>query len=357
MKKLKEVNFKDQKVLIRCDFNVPIEEGIIEEDERIVSALETINFILDQDPAWVLLISHLGKPKGQIKESLSLQPIKKRLEELLDKKVELVRSLEALIALKEKKEKGELQKLYLLENVRFWPEEEAGDRDWSEKICSGMDIFVNEAFSVSHREHSSVFIFPQLIKEKCPGFLFEKEKKVLTGLLRPEKRPAVAIIGGSKIETKLPTIQFLRENYDAVLVGGKVANEALDKKMDLGEKVFWPVDFSPLDEQTSRLDIGEKTVALFREKISSAKTLIWNGPLGMFEREEYSLGTQAIISALEENRLAYKVVGGGETIEALKKFASLADFDYISMSGGAMLEFLSGKELPGIKALEEKNLV
>lgn len=352
MKLIKDLDCKDKKVLIRCDFNVPIIDGQVVEDERIISALETINFILEQEPAMVLLVSHLGKPKGGFSEEFSLLPIKKKLEELIKKPVELIGNLDVLEMIKEKKEVGELQKLYLLENIRFWTEEESADQDFSEKICSGFEIYVNEAFSASHRNHSSVAIFPALISEKCGGFLFQKELEILSELLTPEKRPAIAIIGGAKIETKLPTIDFLKNNYDAVLVGGKIANEALDQKLDLGEKVFLPVDFSPEAEQDLRLDIGEKTIEIFKEKIKNAQTIVWNGPLGMFERREYAKGTQIIAQSIMENRMAYKLVGGGETIEALKMFGSFLDFDYVSMSGGAMLEFLSGKKLPGIKALE-----
>ena len=338
--------------MIRCDFNVPMECGEIVEEERIVSSLETIRFVLDQNPSMVLLVSHLGKPKGQRKEELSLRAVGKKLEELLTEKVELVEDLEVLEAIKEKKQFGEVQKLYLLENIRFWPEEEAGEENFAASVCGGFQVFVGEAFSASHRNHSSVAVFPRLIEERAAGFLFKKELEVLTRLMDPQKRPAVAIIGGSKIETKLPTIDFLKEKYDAVLVGGKIANEALDQKLDLGEKVFLPTDFSPPEEASARLDIGEKTVALFREKIAAAGTLMWNGPLGMFERREYAGGTKAVAEAIGENLGAYKVAGGGETIEALKKFESFSDFDYVSMSGGAMLEFLSGRELPGVKALE-----
>ena len=352
MKNLEDLDFKNKKVLVRCDFNVPIEEGKIEEDERIVSALETINFLLEQNPKMLLLVSHLGKPKGKFQEEFSLKIVKTKLEEYLKKEIELVSDLEVLEVLKEKKEPGELQKLYLLENIRFWPEEEAGDQDFAKKICAGFDVYVNDAFSVSHRAHASVAIFPQLVREKCAGKLFEKEIGALSKLLSPQNHPAIAIIGGAKIETKLPTIDFLKKVYDAVLVGGKIANEALDQKIDLGENVFLPVDFSPEEEKESRFDIGSKTVETFCEKIVSAKTIIWNGPLGMFEKTEYAAGTEKIARAIGENRTAFKVVGGGETIEAVKKFQSFIDFDYVSMSGGAMLEFLSGQELPGVKALE-----
>jgi len=354
MKFIGDLDFKNKKVLVRCDFNVPIDDGLIVEEERILSALETINFILGQEPEMVLLVSHLGKPQGEYKEELSLLPVKNRLEERLKKKVELIGDLDVLEMIKEKKEVGELQKLYLLENLRFWPGEEAKDQIFSEKICAGFEIFVNEAFSESHRDYSSMTVFPKLIPEKCAGFLFKKEWEILSGVLSPKARPAVAIIGGAKIETKLPTIDFLKNNYEIVLLGGKVANEALDQKLDLGEKVFLPVDFSPSEEAESRLDIGEKTLEIFREKISSAKTIIWNGPLGMFERKEYAVGTEAVAQAIVANRSAYKLAGGGETIKALKMFGSFSDFDYVSMSGGAMLEFLSGKELPGMKALEEE---
>mgnify|MGYP000518932965 CR=1 FL=1 len=351
MKKLSEVNFEGKRVLVRCDFNVPIEDGCIVEDERIRSACQTIKKILDDQPKNILLISHLGKPKGERLDDFSLKPVAKRLSEILGQEVCLFEDLDSIEALKVENN-CYTEKVFLLENIRFWKEEESADESFAKKVAEGFDVYVGEAFSASHRAHASISLMPKYTKERCMGLLFEEELTELSKILKPQERPAVAIIGGAKIETKLPVIEKLKERYDFILLGGKIANEALDQKMELGENVLLPIDFSPAEEEDLRLDIGPKTVEKYLEIIASAKSIVWNGPLGMFERKEYALGTEKILMGIVSNLTAYQLVGGGETIEAVKKFGSLADFDYVSMSGGAMLEFLEGKKLPGIEALQ-----
>ncbi len=349
MKTLKEVNFKDKKVVLRCDFNVPIEDGVVTENERIKEALRTIDYILDQGPKMLLLISHLGRPNGKEVSEFSLEPVYKELKELTGEEIVNVKNIKEMKLLQGKE--GEFRRMYFLENIRFWPEEELADEEFAEEVMAGVDVYVNDAFSTSHRNHASLTKFPKFAAEKCIGFLFEEELSELAKVKDNPQKPSVAIIGGAKIETKLPVIEKLLENYDWILVGGKVANEVLDKGLNLGKKVILPIDFSPENEQEKRFDIGPKTLEKFEEKIKEANFILYNGPLGMFEEDKYAIGTKRVIKMVSKNKDAYKVVGGGETVEAIEEFGSLKGFDYVSMGGGAMLEFLGGKELPGIKAL------
>ncbi len=350
MKTLKEVSFKDKKVVLRCDFNVPIEDGKVVENKRIKEALLTIDYILDQNPKMLLLVSHLGRPDGKNVPEFSLEPVYKELKELTGEEIVNVKNIKEMKLIQGKQ--GEFRRVYFLENIRFWPEEEASDEEFAEEVMAGVDVYVNDAFSASHRDHSSITKFPKFASEKCMGFLFEEELNELTKAKNNPQRPSVAIIGGAKIATKLPVIEKLLENYDWILVGGMVANEALDKGLKLSEKVILPVDFSPEDEQHERFDIGPKTLEKFGEKIAEAKFILYNGPVGMFEERKYSVGTGMVIDMILNNKNAYTVVGGGETIEAIEDLRELKGFGYVSMSGGAMLEFLGGENLPGIKALE-----
>ncbi len=350
MKSINEIDFENKKVLIRCDYNVPLNNGTIadEEDDRIEFSMDTVREILEKKAKFVLLVSHLGRPDGKFNEEFSLKPVKNRLQEYLGYlgvEVVLVKDLEELESVKN------TGKIALFENIRFWPEEELSDEVFAEKIMSGIDIYVNNAFPVSHRDHSSITKFPKYASEKCAGHLFLKEIENLDKVKGNPKEPAIAIIGGAKIETKLPVIETLAKNYEFVLVGGKTANEALDQGLSFSENVILPVDFSPREKETERIDIGEKTQAIFIDKINKAQTIVWNGPLGLFEKEEASLGTRNIITAITRNTKAFKLVGGGETIAALNYFNNGKNFNYVSMSGGAMLDYLAGKEIPGIKAL------
>ncbi|MDA3815203.1 MAG: phosphoglycerate kinase [Patescibacteria group bacterium] len=351
MKTLKELDLKNKKIILRCDFNVPVENGKVVENERIDEALRTIDYILDQGPKMLLLVSHLGRPGGKKVPELSLEPVYKELNDLTGEEIVNVKNVKEMKLIQGRE--GEFRRLYFLENIRFWPEEESASEEFAEEVMAGVDVYINDAFSSSHRDHASITKFPKFAEEKCMGFLFEEELTELTKVKDDPQKPSVAIIGGAKIATKLPVINKLSNSYDWVLVGGKVANEALDEGLNLGEKVLLPVDFSPEDEKEKRFDIGVETLKNFEEKIKEAKFILYNGPMGMFEEDSYSNGTKKIIEMILNNKDAYKVVGGGETIGAIEKFSSLKEFDYVSMSGGAMLEFLGGKELPGIKALDD----
>jgi len=353
MKAISEIDVKGKDLLIRCDYNVPISGGVLsdEEDDRIEFSIDTIKYAIENEANFTLLVSHLGRPDGEINEDFSLKPVRTRLQEYLGYlgvEIVLVKTPEEIA---EVRESG--VKIALLENIRFWPEETDSSDDFAEKIASGFDVYVNNAFPVSHRDHASLTKFPKFCPEKCIGKLFAKEIESMRKVKESPIRPAVAIIGGAKIETKLPVIETLAKSYDFVLVGGKTANEALDQKLDLPENVLLPIDFAPEGKEGERLDIGKETQAMFIEKIKEAKTVVWNGPLGLFEEEESSYGTKNIVLALAGNEESFSLVGGGETIAALNHFSSPKNFNYVSMSGGAMLDFLAGKELPGIVALEK----
>ncbi len=353
MKKINDLSLEGKKVVIRVGFDVPLENGKVVDDKRIMAGIETIQEIAKQKPAVVVLISHLGRPGGEVKLELSNKPVAEKLAELLEKEVNLVETtndLEELIL----SNSFDSEKVYFFENLRFLPgEKKEVDEDLAKQMGKLFDVYVNDAFSNSHRDHMSMSRLPKYTEEKCIGLLFEKEFENLSKVKDSPENPAVAVIGGAKIETKLPVIESLLENYDKILVGGKVANEAIDESVELGEKVLLPIDFAPEGKEDERLDIGPKTIQMFAEEIEKAKTIVWNGPMGKFEDKDASEGTKKIMQAVAENSEAEQVVGGGETLESIKRFGDFSDFDYVSMSGGAMLEFLAGKELPAVKALEE----
>lgn len=356
MKNVKDLNLFEKSVLLRSDMNEPVQQGRLLEDERIKEAVKTIEYIYQKQPKKLLIVSHLGRPQGKRDPQYSLEPVKDELRQLLGIPVKMVQEIEDIGKIPDR-----TNGIYLLENIRFWKGEEhvlgkekvdgKGDEFFAKNIARFFDVYVNDAFSASHRKNASVFIVPEFFKEKCAGLLFEKEYQQLSWVKDKPLRPAVAIIGGAKIETKLPVIEYLAGKYDRILVGGKVANEAIDQKIKLPQNVLLPVDFAPKSKEQGRLDIGPKTLEIYEKEIAKAETIVWNGPMGKFEEEGCERGTREIIRAITTNRQARKVVGGGETLEAIEKLGSYEGFSYVSMSGGAMLEFLAGKKLPGIEAL------
>lgn len=348
MKSIREADLAGKKIILRADYNVPIDDGNILEDERIRSSVETIRYILEKKPAFLMVISHLGKPEGERVDTFSLVPVGKKLEELLGYRVEMISDIGEI---EYYRQNSSGQSIYLLENIRFWKEEEEGDSEFAAQVAEGFDVFINDAFSVSHRSHASVTEMPKHLSRKYAGLLLEKEYNELSRAKDNPDHPAVAIIGGAKIETKLPVINNLIPIYDRILVGGMIANEAIDQGLEKGDKVVLPVDFGPEELQDQRLDIGPETIASFVKEIQQAGSIIWNGPLGKFEAEGCEQGTKQILAAILDNVDAYKIIGGGETIEAVRMLGNLKDFNYVSMSGGAMLEFLAGDKLPGIEAL------
>jgi len=344
MKFLKDIYFKNKRVLLRVDYNVPLDNGEIKDDLRIRMTIPTINFILGQSRSKIMLVSHLGRPEGKFQEEFSLQPVAKRLEELLKKEIKFIKDIKSPEADAEIRNlrDGEIA---LAENLRFYPEEEKNDEKFAIELCHHFGVFVNDAFSASHRAHASIAQIPRF-KPSCAGLLLEKEIAELGKALSPMRRPALAIIGGAKIETKLPVIENLAKNYDAVLVGGKIAVEAKENQITFPSNVVVAEDFTE-----GNFDIGPKAIEKYQMAISAASFLVWNGPMGKFEEEKYKAGTKAIYDAVVEAD-AYKIAGGGETIEFINLEKGSEKFDFVSSGGGAMLEFLSGKILPGIEALE-----
>lgn len=344
MKYLRDIDFKNKRVLIRTDYNVPLEKGRILDDARIKMTLPTIKYILKQPRSKIVLISHLGRPEGKVKPELSLKPVAEKIEKLLKRKIIFISDItsqtgdETIRKLKE----GEIA---LAENIRFYPQEEKNNESFAIQICHHFGVYVNEAFSASHRAHASVAQIPRF-KPSCAGFLMEKEVSELSKALRPTKRPALAIIGGAKIETKLPLIENLAKIYDVVLIGGKIAVEAKERNIKFAQNVILPDDF-----MEGNFDIGPKTIEKYKMAISAASFIVWNGPMGKFEEEVYCKGTAAVYEAIVTTD-AYRIAGGGETIEYIASQDSRDRFNFISSGGGAMLEFLSGKKLPGIEVLE-----
>ena len=346
MKKITDFNFGGKRVLVRCDFNVPLSpEGKISDDFRIKKTLPTIKYLIKKK-AKVILISHLGRPKGR-QEKYSLKPVAKKLERLLKKKVKFLPDCVGPEVEKEI-EKMKEKDIILLENLRFHKEGEGNDENFARKLSKLGDIFINDAFSASHRAHASIVGIPKFLISGA-GFLLEKEVKVLSQIIENPKRPLVVIIGGSKVGDKAKVAEKFSEIGDWLLVGNLIAEEIKGKKMKIKnlEKIIFPI----LNEKM--LDLDEGTIENFKDKILMAKTIFWAGPLGKIEEEKYQKGTKEIARAVIESG-ALSVVGGGDTIEFLNKIGLLEKFNHVSTGGGAMLEFLSGEKLPGMEALKGK---
>lgn len=311
MKTLKDFNVKNKRVLVRCDFNIPLDEKEnIADDFRIKQTIPTIEYLLKNE-AKVILMSHLANNK-------SLFVIEERLEKYLGS-----------------------EEFTLLENLRFNKGEKENDDNFAKELAQLGDIYINDAFGVCHRKHASVVGVPKYLPSGA-GFLLEKEIEVLSKVLKKPERPLVAIIGGNKIESKAKVIEQFLEKADYVLIGGRIAGQIKDKS----NKLYIPVD------SKNGFDIGPKTIKIFSEIIKKARTILWAGPLGKFEDSVYEQGTKKVAKLIVKNNQAFKIAGGGDTIFALTKFGLRDKFDHISTGGGAMLQFLSGEELPGLKALD-----
>ncbi|MGD9129617.1 MAG: phosphoglycerate kinase [Candidatus Woesebacteria bacterium] len=415
LKILSPQDIQNKTVLLRADYNVPLKEKngkiIISDDKRIQDSLETINFLLKSN-AKIVIISHLGRPAGKAKKELSLKPIAKHLASLLKKSVKFIDDcigdeVESQI---KAAQNGEI---LLLENLRFYPEEKKNNQQFAKQLAKLADIYVNEAFSTSHRSHAS-FVAVTKYLPSYPGFVLKKEVEALSSLMTQPRRPFIIVIGGAKISDKVAAIEHLAKIADAVLVGGGVANNFLkaegfdisksylqDAPADLKKqgvdyveiaeeliedtkqerllkdnyiplpKIIYPTDVLAARSVNSKkivsidlvddhphknlmyLDIGKKTIRLFKELILQAQTIFWNGPMGVFENELFAKGTREIAKAIAKSS-ATTILGGGDTIAAIKKFKLEHRFDYVSAAGGSALEFLSGKMLPGIKPLIKK---
>jgi len=387
---VKDVSLKDKNVLMRVDFNVPLDDDLnITDDTRIRATLPTIKYILEKEPKRLILMSHLGRPEGKRDPKYSLRPVKERLEELLGEKVKF---LDDCVGEKIKKEiENAKEKVILLENLRFHPEEEKNEPNFAKELASLADIFVNDAFGTAHRAHASTEGVTHYLTSVA-GFLLEKEIQYLGKALENPLRPFVVILGGAKVSDKIGVINNLLPKCDCLLIGGgmaytflyaqgknignsklekdkvDLAKEILEKAKKLNKELVLPIDHLVVDKieagQKSKIvedipegkiavDIGPKTIEEFKKRLKTAKTIVWNGPLGVFEIDDFSKGTYEIASFIA-GLLATTIIGGGDTASAIAKFKLEDKMTHISTGGGASLEFMEGKVLPGIKALTDK---
>ena len=391
-KTVKDIDLKGKKVFVRCDFNVPMDEKQnITDNTRIKAALPTIKYLLEQN-CKIILASHLGRPKGEVKPEFSLKPVAKELSKLLGKEVIMANDVigEDAMSKASNLKEGEIM---LLENVRFHREETDNDPEFAKKLASMAEIFVNDAFGTAHRAHASTTGIADYIPGVA-GFLIEKELKFLGNAINNPERPFVAILGGAKVSDKIGVIDSLLDKVDTLMIGGGMAYtffkaqgynvgnslcevektglalHAMEKAKAKGVKLLLPIDtkvgkeFKPdtesktvawteIPDEWEGFDIGEKTIEMFKKELQNAKTVIWNGPLGLFEFEQFAIGTNEIAKTLAELD-ATTIIGGGDSAAAVTK-AGLADkMTHISTGGGASLEFLEGKKLPGIECLQDK---
>ena len=390
-KSVEDIDVKGKKVLVRCDFNVKMENGVITSDKRIVASLPTIKYLLDNG-AKLILCSHLGRPKGEFKPEFSLAPVAARLGELLGLEVKMAKDVigESAQSLAADLKEGEV---LLLENVRFHAEETKNDPEFSKALASLAEIYVNDAFGSAHRAHSSTTGVADYLPA-VGGYLIRKELEYIGGALENPQRPLVAILGGAKVSDKIGVITNLMEKVDTLIVGGgmaytffaakgysvgtsiceedkiEMAKEMMAKAEEKGVKFLIPVDnrlgkeykedtdvmvvdSDAIPDDWMGLDIGPKTEALFADAIKGAGTVIWNGPMGVSEWKNFASGTIAVATAIAESG-SISIVGGGDSAAAVQKLGFADKMSHISTGGGASLEYLEGKELPGIVALNEK---
>ena len=391
-KTIKDIDLKGKRVFVRCDFNVPMDENQnITDNRRIVAALPTIKYLIEQG-CKIVLSSHLGRPKGEFKKEFSLAPVAKELSKQLGQEVLMAEDVvgESAQKLAENLQPGQVM---LLENVRFHKEETDNDPEFAKKLASFGDVFVNDAFGTAHRAHASTEGVAHYLPA-VSGFLIEKELKFLGEALQNPERPFVSILGGSKVSDKIGVIDSLLNKVDTLMIGGGMAYtffkaqgysvgnslcevekvdlalQAMEKAKQKGVKLLLPIDtkvgkeFKPDTESKTvawteipdgweGFDIGEKTIEMFKNELKTAKTVIWNGPLGLFEFDQFAVGTNEIAKTLSELD-ATTIIGGGDSAAAVEK-AGLADkMTHISTGGGASLEFLEGKKLPGIECLQDR---
>ena len=391
-KTVKDMDIKGKKGLVRCDFNVPYDENRkITDNRRIVAALPTIKYLIENN-CKVILCSHLGRPKGEFKPEFSLNIVAEELSRLLGKEVKLAKDVvgEDAKALAANLQEGEVM---LLENVRFEPGEEKNDEELSKAFASLAEVYVNDAFGTAHRAHSSTTGVASYLPA-VSGFLIEKELNFLGTALENPERPFIAILGGKKVSDKIGVIKALLEKVDVLMIGGAMAytffksmgyevgnsiceldkldlaKELMNEAKEKGVKFMLPVDtkvgkeFDPNTESKTvsyteipagweGFDIGEETIKLYSEELKKAKTVVWNGPLGLFEFDQFAVGTNSIAKTLADVD-AVKIIGGGDSAAAVEKAGLAEKFTHISTGGGASLEFLEGKKLPGIEALQDK---
>ena len=391
-KTVEDLDVKGKRVLVRCDFNVKMENGVITSDKRIVASLPTIQYLI-RNGAKVILCSHLGRPKGEFNPEFSMKPVAARLSELLGQPVKLAEDVVGSSAqvLAASLQDGEV---LLLENVRFEPGETKNDPELSKKFAALADLYVNDAFGSAHRAHSSTAGVADYLPSAC-GYLIQKEIQFIGGALENPKRPLVAILGGAKVSDKIGVITNLIDKCDTLIIGGgmaytfmkalghnignslleadkvELASEMMQKAKDKGVKFLIPVDnkvgreYKPdteamivpsddIPEGWMGLDIGPETQKLFANAVKDAGTVIWNGPMGVSEWDNFAAGTIAVATAIAESG-AISIIGGGDSAAAIQKLGFADKMSHISTGGGASLEYLEGKELPGIAALDDKD--
>ena len=390
-KSIEDIDVAGKKVLARCDFNVPLKDGVITNDKRIVAALPTIKYLIDHK-ARLILCSHLGRPKGEFKPEFSLAPVAKRLSELLGQEVKMAKDV---IGPDAKKLASELKdgEVMLLENVRYHAEETKNDPAFAKELASMAEIYVNDAFGACHRAHASTAGVAAYLPAVC-GYLMQKEINFIGGALANPKRPFVAILGGAKVSDKIGVITNLLDKVDTLVIGGGMAYTFMkaqghsignsiceDDKLDLarqiladaekkGVKLLLPIDNNAgdkFDENCNEqivnsddipdgwmgMDIGPKSIELFCDAVKGAGTVIWNGPMGVFEFEKFAKGTLAVAKAVADSG-AVSIIGGGDSVAAVTKLGFADKMSHISTGGGASLEFMEGKVLPGIDCLNDK---
>ena len=392
MKNIKDLDIRNKKILMRVDFNVPLDEqGNITEDIRIRGVLPTINHALDEN-AKIIICSHLGRPNGERKEEFSLAPVAKRLSRLISKEVLLAPDCigEDVEKLVDEMEPGSV---ILLENLRYHKEEQKNDEEFAGKLAKLADVYINDAFAVAHRAHASVVGAPNFFDQIGAGFLLQKEMNYFHRAIGDPLRPLLAIVGGAKVSSKLTALNHLLDRVDKMIIGGAMANtflktmgyemglskveddlldtarEMMEKARETGVKVYLPVDCIVAEKYDARaeskrttvqevpagwtiMDIGPATTLLFSEALESAGTIIWNGPMGVFEMDAFSRGTMAMVRNVARSH-ALTIVGGGDKDVAVHKAGEANNFSYISTGGGAFLMLMEGKELPGVAALDQ----
>lgn len=391
VKTIRDIDLSDKHILIRVDFNVPMDEDCdISDDTRIREALPTINYCIDNEPKSIVLVSHLGRPKG-VQPELSLKHIIKRLERLLETSVLFADSIQAVQDLQATAPKGSI---ILLENIRFYKEEEKNDETLSKKLASLCDVFVNDAFGTSHRAHASTYGIAEFVEQKVAGLLLKKEIDSFAKALANPLKPVLLIVGGSKVSSKLELLSNILDVVDKIIIGGAMSNtflaslgfdmakslvetelidearNILQKAAQKGVKIYLPVDVVSTDDIATHanikitpaqdvpsgymaVDMGPATTKLFSEVIQSSQTIIWNGPLGIYEISQFSRGTFNLAHAIADT-YAFSLIGGGDTADAIERAGERDNMSFISTGGGASLELLEGKILPAFEVLDKK---
>lgn len=391
VKTIRDIDLSDKHILIRVDFNVPMDDDCdISDDTRIREALPTINYCIDNEPKSIVLVSHLGRPKG-VQPEFSLKHIIKRLERLLETSVLFADSIEAVKDLQESAPKGSI---ILLENIRFYKEEEKNAPELSKKLASLCDVFVNDAFGTSHRAHASTYGVASFVQHKVAGLLLKKEIDSFAKALANPLKPVLLIVGGSKVSSKLELLSNILDVVDKIIIGGAMSNtflaslgfdmakslveaelidearNILQKAAQKGVKIYLPVDVVSTDDIATHanikitpaqdvpsgymaVDMGPATTKLFSEVIQSSQTIIWNGPLGIYEISQFSRGTFNLAHAIADT-YAFSLIGGGDTADAIERAGERDNMSFISTGGGASLELLEGKILPAFEVLDKK---